>query len=466
MNHLGKFAVYGVVILLLSLSFSQAVFAQEGETVPVGASVSGSLGAEMTEIVHPLELTAGELVTITVTSEFPPGSTSSSMFYEVKDADGNGARMIPPTYGVFSADGTLPYSVYVGGYNTSYTITLDAGDIRRTERGTATLDSHVTGQITGQQYDVYTLDAQEGDLITLRYTNTHFNTALYAGELIDEEGRDQRIVQLLSTADQMDVDPFYYANRIVYRIIGEPPYSLFVSTTQNEPDELVSYDIAIESGDTLERESLGALAAGQRLEGLLPDENGIYYTIQLDVEAGKTYTVEQWEDADVRFVIVDAALAKVPPNSPPATNSLTFEVADDNVLPLTLMVESAVYNTDDPFVFTLAEGEQPLVPADAELAIPADTTQAALEAVIETSEAPAAASCVISSNGESRQRVGPGTNYEVTGLMAPNANAEVIGQARGTDGMIWWQLAESVWIRSDLVSETGDCEAAPVVSAP
>lgn|GEM_PF-3614486 len=319
------------VVLLFSLSFSLTTFAQNGETILVGGSVSGRFGAEPAEIIYPLDIPAGELVTLTVAGEFIPGATSASISYQIQDADGSSVDFIPSTYRVFRANGALPYTLSINGSNVVYTITLEAGD-------------------------------------------------------------------------------------------------------------------------TLQRESLGTLAVGQRLEGLLPEDNGIYEYIQLDVEAGKTYIVEQsGAAANVPFVILDGAVARVSRNEPPATRSLTFDVAEDNVLPLYLMIEPAT-NAGEPFAFTLVErGET------AQTAAPETTPEATAE--------PAAA-CTVRSIGESRQRVGPGTNYELTGLMAPDALAEVDGQARGTDGFTWWRLGEDFWVRSDLVDEIGDCASVPVLPAP
>ncbi|KXK24277.1 MAG: hypothetical protein UZ15_CFX003000333, partial [Chloroflexi bacterium OLB15] len=37
------------------------------------------------------------------------------------------------------------------------------------------------------------------------------------------------------------------------------------------------------------------------------------------------------------------------------------------------------------------------------------------------------------------------------------------GQAIGADGFVWWRLGEGVWMRSDVVDETGDCAGVRVV---
>lgn len=75
----------------------------------------------------------------------------------------------------------------------------------------------------------------------------------------------------------------------------------------------------------------------------------------------------------------------------------------------------------------------------------------------------AMAGCTVSA-ANVNMRGGPGTNYEVRGSLTTSATA--VGQAQGADGFIWWQLADGNWVRSDVVTEEGDCESLPVVAAP
>jgi hypothetical protein len=86
----------------------------------------------------------------------------------------------------------------------------------------------------------------------------------------------------------------------------------------------------------------------------------------------------------------------------------------------------------------------------------------ATQAGAESSEAPAA--CAISAGGTVNQRSGPGTTYERAGTLAGGTSAPVIGQATGADGFVWWQLGEGVWVRSDVVNQTGTCDSVPVVA--
>ncbi|MEP7292482.1 MAG: hypothetical protein ABI835_11900, partial [Chloroflexota bacterium] len=75
-----------------------------------------------------------------------------------------------------------------------------------------------------------------------------------------------------------------------------------------------------------------------------------------------------------------------------------------------------------------------------------------------------AASCFISATNNANLRGGPGTTFSVEGTLKQGAVVQGIGQATGNDGMVWWQLAGESWVRSDLVDETGGCDALPTVS--
>jgi predicted lipoprotein with Yx(FWY)xxD motif len=61
-------------------------------------------------------------------------------------------------------------------------------------------------------------------------------------------------------------------------------------------------------------------------------------------------------------------------------------------------------------------------------------------------------------------RQGPGTEFEVAGQVAAAAVLIATGQLNGADGFIWWQLDNSAWIRTDVVTVAAGCEALPVVS--
>jgi hypothetical protein len=68
--------------------------------------------------------------------------------------------------------------------------------------------------------------------------------------------------------------------------------------------------------------------------------------------------------------------------------------------------------------------------------------------------------------GGANLRSGPGTDFDIAGSLASGASATVTGQATGTDGLPWWQLAGGNWVRSDVVTTSGNCDNVPAVEAP
>ncbi|PJF40161.1 MAG: VWA domain-containing protein [Chloroflexi bacterium] len=60
-------------------------------------------------------------------------------------------------------------------------------------------------------------------------------------------------------------------------------------------------------------------------------------------------------------------------------------------------------------------------------------------------------------------RTGPGTEFRQPA--SRDAGVELFGEAQavGSDGFIWWRTFETLWVRSDLVREFGDCDSLPIV---
>ncbi len=72
--------------------------------------------------------------------------------------------------------------------------------------------------------------------------------------------------------------------------------------------------------------------------------------------------------------------------------------------------------------------------------------------------------CSISSANNVNKRSGPGTNFDQAGQLRAGTTLQVIGQATGADGFVWWQLEDETWVRADIVNEDGDCESVPQVN--
>ncbi|NLX08881.1 MAG: WD40 repeat domain-containing protein [Chloroflexi bacterium] len=65
--------------------------------------------------------------------------------------------------------------------------------------------------------------------------------------------------------------------------------------------------------------------------------------------------------------------------------------------------------------------------------------------------------CVIHALAPTNVRAGPSLDAGRVDVLPPRRIAYVTGQALGTDGFIWWQVADDLWVRSDVVEETGRC---------
>jgi hypothetical protein len=74
--------------------------------------------------------------------------------------------------------------------------------------------------------------------------------------------------------------------------------------------------------------------------------------------------------------------------------------------------------------------------------------------------------CMVSSrSGNVNLRQGPGTDFAIAGTLVSGDSLEAVGQAQGTDGQTWWNLAAGAWVRSDVVNEEGPCDTLPVMEA-
>lgn len=76
------------------------------------------------------------------------------------------------------------------------------------------------------------------------------------------------------------------------------------------------------------------------------------------------------------------------------------------------------------------------------------------------------AGCTVSplNAGGVNLRASASTNSEIAGSLQSGDSAAVNGQAMGSDGFIWWNLTRGSWVRSDIVSEDGDCDGVATVA--
>lgn len=84
------------------------------------------------------------------------------------------------------------------------------------------------------------------------------------------------------------------------------------------------------------------------------------------------------------------------------------------------------------------------------------------------SAAQAANACFVTPSGSQgvNMRGGPGTNYPRAQVLAVGDTVEVTGQRNDENNMRWWRTFSGGWVRSDVVTTSGDCESAPQVEPP
>jgi oligopeptide transport system substrate-binding protein len=73
--------------------------------------------------------------------------------------------------------------------------------------------------------------------------------------------------------------------------------------------------------------------------------------------------------------------------------------------------------------------------------------------------------CSLSAAQNVNLRGGPGTNFDVVGMLEANVAQNAVAQTNGTDGFTWWQVESGAWVREDVVLEDGMCAALPVVDS-
>lgn len=68
---------------------------------------------------------------------------------------------------------------------------------------------------------------------------------------------------------------------------------------------------------------------------------------------------------------------------------------------------------------------------------------------------------ITADNGAVNKRSGPGTGFEIAGILDESATQSATAQRTGEDGLAWWQLDDGTWVREDVVSERGACRDLP-----
>lgn len=72
--------------------------------------------------------------------------------------------------------------------------------------------------------------------------------------------------------------------------------------------------------------------------------------------------------------------------------------------------------------------------------------------------------CEITTPGPVNKRGGPAVSFAAVGVLEADQRTNATARATGADGFTWWQLDDETWVREDVVTERGDCDALPLAN--
>lgn len=384
----------------------------------------------------------------------------------------------------------------------SHTITAFNSDLLNETLPVLSMGATLGGNIAAGEQVIYAVPAEPGQTITIQSDS---NDRVF-GRLVDAAG--------------FPVTPFYAAatngqGEDSYVLTGWGPYRYIVRGMADAP-----YQVKLTLGSNV-REDRGLIQFGEILT--VPGSSGGYVGYQLDTQDNwatgillKGASIDSVLDSrgNVMFRYAELVLGiggsrgrfyLLPPqdqyeltffasaNNPPATLSLLPGVAlvaamqsEGRIEPFDAAPEINSVRQGQPlvafgldgtsewvFVATIAV-ERPesfwlqkaaLSASDGSPMPELPIIDSAFLSGMEANSAVEIAQCVVSSTSTVNLRSGPGTEFDVVEKFAAGQTAKPVGRTEILNGMVWWKLENGTWVRSDVVNETGDCQAVPVVSS-
>ncbi|MBA3874638.1 MAG: hypothetical protein H0X30_36375 [Anaerolineae bacterium] len=461
----------------LTLSEGDKITRSEQPALSIGATVDGRQNALDALPVHPLNVQAGDTFTMTVEKVYGPTVDEAIIELNLPIVrDANGTRIEPDFIGniasTYTIKGDAPYRIELprldpttdSERHINYRIQLEAGNTTGTDAGILKQAEPAKGKVAFNLPLYYGVDAQQNQMITLRYE--------MGSNSVYPKLRDGKHHEVWATIFvDYEIGSQGLGSVAVYKLDGPPPYQLYFLPPV-DPSIDGHYNIQLDAGDTLERHEIGTLAPGQRVQGVHPQVNdNVLDYYRLDVDPTATITLN-WNQSSDQYVIIGADDERfVGVNANPWEDGFdTFDLSKHKA-PFILRIDDDPKRNGQPYTFTLAEGTEPL---SIDAATPATAAQTTTVATVPapsdanptvTESTSGSSSCSITSSANINQRSGPGTNFALAGSLSGGSSTSADGQAQGTDSFTWYHLINGGWVRSDLVITTGDCENLPIMSA-
>jgi len=327
----------------------------------------------------------------------------------------------------------LRTTAYTAESWTSQPITMVLlGDVTITNTA-AELVHEVAAIAAPQGVNVRALPTAEGRVIT----------PLFDGELVMLTG-------ILADASWLRVLlPDGQTGWIVAQAVAETPAELAVVdaetfTLENIYEPFAAFELVTASGDARCEESwesgvLVQTSGDEAVELRVNDQayllNGTAY-VQADEEGETTISVIAGE-----VLVGEEAISEGYEFSLPFTEEAqTYDFARFAYLPTEILPQYVYVGLDLTTIITPAPQEDRSPIAD----------------VLATDR------CILTTGpGGANLRGGPGTEFSIRGVMALRETAYPIGRTTGSDGGIWWELAQNIWISGATTVTGGDCVAVP-----
>lgn len=162
-----------------------------------------------------------------------------------------------------------------------------------------------------------------------------------------------------------------------------------------------------------------------------------------------------------------ATASSTPTFTPTATATLQFSLTPTKtLLPSRTPVDGPAQSTGTSTTTSEpTSGGAPIETPATSAVTPTATPTATASLTATATATPTQAACLLTPiSGNARLRSGPGTNFAIQGSLIFGTDGQADGQALGGDGYVWYRLVNNVgWVRSDVVTATGECANLPEV---
>ena len=332
---------------------------------------------------------------------------------------------------VYPLIGQTPYTLLVQSVNT-YTVLPQRGDASQIDLGTLAVNSTASATTAIGRTPVYTLEAtNEALILTLFYDPATLRTSP-PFTLISSDGQITPPSRIWGSAGQFQA--FFTPQgqapyRLVLALSGKFSLSLVARQAAGVAVRLITVDTNLRSGPTLNAPVLREGQPGEIYTAIGRSADDAWLLLLTDDDTA-LWVYRQLVESDSGTTLADLPLVQAASVGPEDA-------------PLSTQETQVTLTTPPPPTSTRTPQQPPVI-----------------------TFTPVPSVCTVVSQGGVNVRRTPSTTGDVAGSLTDGQSGEVIGQTQDENETVWWQLANNTWVRSDVVTERGECTLAPRVVIP